>query len=44
MEVSTADDQQQAMAVISVSEPLTDDLLNQLCGIGAVNKATQINL
>jgi D-3-phosphoglycerate dehydrogenase len=44
MEVSTADDQQQAMAVISVSEPLTDDLLNQLCGIGAVHKATQINL
>ncbi|MCL7422895.1 MAG: phosphoglycerate dehydrogenase [Methylobacter sp.] len=44
MEVSTADDQQQAMAVISVSEPLTDDLLQQLCGIGAVHKATQINL
>ncbi|WP_020159981.1 MULTISPECIES: phosphoglycerate dehydrogenase [Methylobacter] len=44
MEVSTADEQQQAMAVISVSEPLTDDLLQQLCGIGAVHKATQINL
>lgn len=44
MEVSTADEQQRAMAVISVSEPLTDDLLQQLCGIGAVHKATQINL
>ncbi|MEF3074867.1 phosphoglycerate dehydrogenase [Methylobacter sp. Wu1] len=44
MEVSTADDQNQAMAVISVSKPLTDDLLQQLCGIAAVHKATQINL
>lgn len=44
MQVGTADDQQQAIAVISVSEPLTDDLLQQLCGIPAVHKATQINL
>lgn len=44
MEVSTADNQNQAMAVISVSKPLTDDLLQQLCGIAAVHKATQINL
>ncbi len=36
--------QQRAMAVISVSEPLTDDLLQQLCHIPAVHKATQINL
>src|SRR5690606_18368754 len=38
MEVSTADDQNQAMAVISVSKPLTDDLLQQLCSIEAVYK------
>jgi D-3-phosphoglycerate dehydrogenase len=44
MQVSTADDQQQAMAVISVSEPLSHDLLQQLCAIAAVHKATQINL
>lgn len=44
MQVGTADDQQQAMAVISVSEPLTDALLQQLCGIPAVQKATQIVL
>jgi D-3-phosphoglycerate dehydrogenase len=44
MQVGTADDQQQAMAVISVSEPLNEDLLQQLCGIPAVHKATQIVL
>lgn len=44
MQVGTADDKEQAMAVISVSEPLTDDLLQQLCGIPAVQKATQIVL
>ena len=44
MQVGTADDQQQAMAVISVSEPLTNDLLQQLCHIPAVHKVTQINL
>jgi D-3-phosphoglycerate dehydrogenase len=44
MQVSTADGLQQAMAVISVSEPLTDALLQQLCSISAVHQATQINL
>ena len=44
MQVSTADGLQQAMAVISVSEPLTDALLQQLCSIAAVHQATQINL
>ena len=44
MQVGTADNQQQAMAVISVSEPLTEDLLQQLCGIAAVHQAIQINL
>ncbi|MDP2099375.1 MAG: phosphoglycerate dehydrogenase [Methylobacter sp.] len=44
MQVSKADEQNRAMAVISVSEPLTDDLLQQLCHIPAVHQATQINL
>jgi D-3-phosphoglycerate dehydrogenase len=44
MQVSTADGLQHAMAVISVSEPLNDDLLQQLCSIAAVHQATQINL
>lgn len=44
MQVGAADNQQQAMAVISVSEPLTEDLLQQLCGIAAVHQAIQINL
>jgi D-3-phosphoglycerate dehydrogenase / 2-oxoglutarate reductase len=44
MHVSTANDQLQAMAVISVSEPLTDDLLQQLCALPQVHKAIQINL
>jgi D-3-phosphoglycerate dehydrogenase len=44
MQVSTADGLQQAMAVMSVSEPVTDTLLQQLCSISAVHQATQINL
>ncbi|MGR9086891.1 MAG: phosphoglycerate dehydrogenase [Gammaproteobacteria bacterium] len=44
MQVGMADDAQQAMAVISVTEPLSDDLLRQLCDIPAVHKATQIVL
>lgn len=44
MQVSTADEQQQAMAVISVSAPLSDTLIQQLCNIAAVHKVTQINL
>lgn len=44
MQVGMADGVQQAMAVISVSEPLSEDLLQQLCDVPAVHKATQINL
>ncbi len=44
MQVSTADEQQQAMAVISVSEPLSPDLLQKIAAIPAVHKATQIIL
>lgn len=44
MQVSTADEQLQAMAVISVSQPLTDALLAQLTAIPAVHYSTQINL
>ncbi len=44
MQVGIADEQQRAMAAISVSDPLTDDLLQQLCHIPAVHKAIQINL
>lgn len=33
-----------AMAVSSVSEPLTDELLQQLCALSPVPKAIQINL
>jgi predicted amino acid-binding ACT domain protein len=44
MQGSTADDQQQAMAVMSVSEPVNEALLQQLCSIAAVHQATQINL
>ncbi len=44
MQVSTSDEQQQAMAVISVSAPLTDDLVQQLCNIAAVHQLLQVNL
>jgi len=44
MQVSNADENVQAMAVISVSEPVSDTILQQLCGVSAVCKATQINL
>jgi D-3-phosphoglycerate dehydrogenase len=44
MQVGTADVQQQAMAVISVSEPVSDALLQQICAIPVVHKATQITL
>ncbi|MCX7097865.1 MAG: phosphoglycerate dehydrogenase [Methylococcales bacterium] len=44
MQVSTADANQQAMAVMSVSEPVTEALLQQLCALSAVHQATQINL
>lgn len=44
MQVSTADEQQQAMAVISVSGPLSDNLIQQLCALPPVHHVTQINL
>jgi D-3-phosphoglycerate dehydrogenase len=44
MQVSNADAQLQAMAVMSVSAPIGDDLLQQLCAVGAVKQAMQINL
>lgn len=44
MQVSTADNQQQAIAVISISEPLSADLLAQIGAIPAVNQTTQITL
>lgn len=44
MQVSNADEQQQAMAVISVSAPLDTDLIQQLGDIAAVHQIRQINL
>ncbi|MDD4915213.1 MAG: phosphoglycerate dehydrogenase [Methylococcales bacterium] len=42
MQVSKADQQQLAMMVISVSEPLTEQLLQQVCDLSAVHTARQI--
>lgn len=44
MQVSTAENLEHAMAVISVSEPLTEELLQQLCALEPVYKAIQIKL
>lgn len=44
MQVSTADQQQQAMAVISVSAPLSEALIQQLCELPPVHQVKQINL
>ncbi len=44
MQVSMADAQLQAMAVISVSKPISDDLIQALCNIAAVQQVIQINL
>ena len=44
MQVSTADEKDQAMAVISVSEPIGDALLQQLRNLPAVLQVNQINL
>lgn len=44
MQVSTADNAQQAMAVISVSQAINANLLSQLQAIPAVQSVTQINL
>jgi D-3-phosphoglycerate dehydrogenase len=44
MEVGTGNDSEQAMALISVSTALNDDLFAALCAIPAVHSATQICL
>ncbi len=44
MQVSIADQQQLAMMVISVSDPLNEQLLKALCGVAAVHTARQIVL
>ena len=44
MQVSNADEQQQAMAVISISAPLNGDLIQQLGDIAAVHQIRRINL
>ncbi|WP_349431668.1 phosphoglycerate dehydrogenase [Methylomarinum sp. Ch1-1] len=44
MQVGMADEQQQAMAVISVSEPLDEKLVQAVCDIAAVHTVKQIQL
>ena len=44
MEVGASDKEQHAMAVISISEPLSDELLGQLCDVPSVHQATQVIL
>jgi D-3-phosphoglycerate dehydrogenase len=44
MQVGTADSQQRAMAVISVTEPVGADILQQLHDVPPVQQVTQINL
>ena len=44
MEVGAPDKEQRAMAVISISEPLSDAVLKQLCNIPSVHQATQVIL
>lgn len=44
MQVSTADVKDQAMAVISVSEPVPDPIMQQICQLTPVCSAKQINL
>jgi D-3-phosphoglycerate dehydrogenase len=44
MQVSIADKKQEAMAVISVSEPVDETILQQLADLDPVHKVTQINL
>lgn len=44
MQVGTVDVKGQAMAVISVSEPVNDGLLQQIGAVAAVRKVTQITL
>ena len=44
MQVGVADDKKEAMAVISVSSPLSEEVIAGVCDIPAVQKATQIVL
>lgn len=44
MQVSTADVKDQAMAVISVSEPVSDAIMQQICNLTPVINAKQINI
>ncbi len=44
MQVSTVDDKIQAMAVISVSAPITEELLEQIRRVPVVKQVTQITL
>jgi D-3-phosphoglycerate dehydrogenase / 2-oxoglutarate reductase len=44
MQVSTADVKDQAMAVISVSEPVPDTIMQQICNLTPVINAKQINI
>lgn len=44
MEVGASSDGELAMAVISISEPLSNELLAELCNIPAVHQATQVQL
>lgn len=44
MQVGVADDNQMAMAVISVSAPLPDEVMAGVCNIPAVQQATQVVL
>ncbi|MGR9051960.1 MAG: phosphoglycerate dehydrogenase [Gammaproteobacteria bacterium] len=44
MEVGASDTEQHAMAVISISEPLSDELLAKLYDVPSVHQATQIIL
>jgi D-3-phosphoglycerate dehydrogenase len=44
MQVSTADVKDQAMAVISVSEPVPEAIMQQICHLTPVCNAKQINL
>ena len=44
MDVGMADTNEQAMAIVSVSSPLEDELFTALCAIPAVHSATQICL
>ena len=44
MQVGTAEQNSDAMAVISVSEPLGEELMDKICAIQSVHKVTQIVL